>query len=167
MRHSFVLISVFVLSMFCSCISDAITEDDSKVQVGDKVPVFEVEMLDGETFSISQMQGHSYLIIFFSTTCTDCQRQLPEVDKAYRQVGRSDVILAISRGESAAIVAPFWQENSFALPVAATTDRRIYNLFALQGVPRLYFVDKQGRIKYMTNDKTTMGADEIINLLSN
>lgn len=166
MRHLFLQFSVIVLSLLCSCISDAITEDDIKVQVGDNVPSLEVEMLNGETFSTSQMIGHTYLIMFFSTTCKDCLRQLPEVDKAYRKLGRHNAIIAISRAEATDIVEPFWRQNAFVLPVASTTDRRIYELFALQGVPRLYFVNQRGQIIYMSDDKTTLSADEIIKFLN-
>lgn len=167
MRHLVFLFSVFVLSIFSSCISDAITDDDLKVMVGDNVPLFEVEMLNGETFSTHKMIGDTYLIIFFSVTCTDCMRQLPEVDKAYRQLERSNAVIAISRAEPSATVETFWQENSFVLPVAAATDRRIYELFAVQGVPRLYFIDRQGKIIYMSDDKVTMRAEEIAKLLNN
>lgn len=160
------IIYIFLFLLFSSCVSDVVTEDIERVKVGDMVPTFSVETLTGETFSSAGMSGKSYLIMFFSTTCPDCQRQLPEVNQAYQQLGRIDAVIAISRAEAAETVATFWHDHNLLLPVAVPSDRNVYELFATRGVPRLYFVDSRGTIASMSDDGQFLKCDQICSYLT-
>ena len=131
----------------CSSISD----DDGveeRIVVGDRVPVFTVSVVaDGETttFSTAHLTGET-VIVFFHTSCSDCQRELPELNAYYLQ-HRDEAgfqMVAISRGERDDTVAPFWAEHGLQIPYSAQADRSIYDLFASSVIPRVYFVSAQG-----------------------
>lgn len=130
----------------CSSIEDDETKE--RVAVGDRVPLFSVEMVkDGErsTFSTAQLTGET-VIVFFNTTCPDCQRDLPKLNQYYLR-HKSDEgfqMVAISREEGEDTVAAYWKDSGLQIPYSAQTDRRIYELFASSKVPRVYFVSAQG-----------------------
>jgi peroxiredoxin len=135
-----------LLFIGCSSIEDDETKE--RVAVGDRVPLFSVEMVkDGErsTFSTSHLTGET-VIVFFSVKCGDCQRDLPKLNQYYLK-HKDDPgfqMIAISRAEGEELVAPFWEEYELKIPYSAQNDRRIYELFASSKVPRVYFVSAQG-----------------------
>lgn len=136
------IISVLLLLPFSSCIREGDPGSDP-VSVGMTVPAFEVTTLDGETFSTrAALTGTTY-IIFFNTDCGDCRRELPLLQRQYEAsltIPESDRprYICISREEGPEEVSRYWQDNALTLPVAACTDRSIYNLFANIGIPRIY-----------------------------
>ena len=135
-----------LLFIGCSSIEDDETKE--RVAVGDRVPLFSVEMVkDGErsTFSTSHLTGET-VIVFFSVKCGDCQRDLPKLNQYYLK-HKDDPgfqMIAISRAEGEELVVPFWEEYGLQIPYSAQNDRSIYELFASSKVPRVYFVSAQG-----------------------
>lgn len=130
----------------CSSIEDDETKE--RVVVGDRVPLFSVEMVkDGErsTFSTAQLTGET-VIVFFNTTCPDCQRDLPKLNQYYlkHKADEGFQMVAISREEGEEDVAAYWKDNGLQIPYSAQNDRRIYELFASSIIPRVYFVSAQG-----------------------
>ena len=146
--------AVFAALLFVSCVSDDTPDDPadgSLVKVGDAVPAFTVTLDDGTTFtSPDDLPGHTTVLVFFNTTCPDCQRKLPLL-QARHDAGER--IVCISRAESAANIAAYWTAHAPTLPYAAVPDRSIYNLFAQSGIPRTYTVSPQARILSLTASK--------------
>ena len=147
------ILSILLALFLTGCIIDdheepASSDESSLVGVGDRLPVFSVEVTDGEKtwrFSSSSLTGTT-VIVFFNTTCRDCQRELPELN-AYYLAHRSEAgfqMVAISREEGAESVAAYWAANGLLIPYSAQTDRRIYSLFATSVIPRIYFCGADG-----------------------
>jgi peroxiredoxin len=137
---------LYLLLTGCSSIEDDETKE--RVAVGDRVPLFSVEMVkDGErsTFSTAQLTGET-VIVFFNTTCPDCQRDLPKLNQYYlkHKVDEGFQMVAISREEGEEDVAAYWKDKGLQIPYSAQNDRRIYELFASSIIPRVYFVSAQG-----------------------
>lgn len=129
----------------------SINEDNNvteRVHVGDRVPSFTVDVVnDGvhSTFSTAQLTGET-VIVFFNTTCPDCQRDLPKLNQYYlkHKADEGFQMVAISRAEGEEDVAAYWKDKGLQIPYSAQDDRRIYELFASSIIPRIYFVSAQG-----------------------
>lgn len=138
-----------VILAFTGCVNER-EEPVWSLQVGDRLPEFEITLNNGDMVMTESLRGSESVIVFFNTSCGDCRRELPEIQKLYDECilqNRPIRFICISREEGAASVAKFWNENHFTMPYSAQTDRRIYNLFASSGIPRLYEVDKDLVIK--------------------
>lgn len=138
-----------VMVAFTGCVNER-EEPVWSLQVGDRLPEFEITLNNGDMVTTESLRGSESVIVFFNTSCIDCRRELPELQKLYDEFlmqNRPVCFMCISREEGAAAVAKFWDENHFTMPYSAQTDRRIYNLFASSGIPRLYEVDKDLVIK--------------------
>ena len=136
-----------LLLMGCSSIEDQ-EEVTERVNVGDRVPSFTIDVVsDGihSTFSTAQLTGET-VIVFFNTTCPDCQRDLPKLNQYYLKHKSNEgfQMVAISRAEGEDAVAAYWKDNGLQIPYSAQTDRRIYELFASSIIPRIYFVSAKG-----------------------
>ena len=136
-----------LLLMGCSSIEDQ-EEVTERVNVGDRVPSFTVDVVsDGihSTFSTAQLTGET-VIVFFNTTCPDCQRDLPKLNQYYlkHKSEKGFQMVAISREEGETSVAAYWKDNGLQIPYSAQNDRHIYELFASSIIPRIYFVSAKG-----------------------
>lgn len=125
----------------------------SIVRVGDRLPDFSVEVIDSLSRSIfnSKSLDGTTVIVFFHTGCTDCKRELVELNDYYLR-HRQDSgfrMVAIAREESEESIATYWKQHDFLIPYSPQTDRQIYNLFATQYIPRVYLCSAQGVIIWM------------------
>lgn len=129
------------------------SDDGSIVRVGDRLPSFSVEVVDGSdhyTFSSDALTG-PVVIVFFNTSCSDCQRELPELNDYYlrhRQASGFRMV-AIAREESEESIATYWKQHNLSIPYSPQTDRRVYSLFATQYIPRVYLCSSQGIVFWM------------------
>ena len=109
-------------------------------------------MNDGSTISGASLRNGVSCIIFFYTGCPDCQKTLPAVQRIYDEYSGQGVSFAlISREESDDTISPYWQSNGYTMPYSAQSDRKVYELFAMTRVPRVY-VCKAGIIKCIFTD---------------
>ena len=158
----YILAILFLLTTVgCSSIVD--DEDNVKeyVKVGDQLPLFSVETVNGDgttaMFTTAQLTGET-IIVLFHTSCSDCQRELPRLNNYYLQ-HRSELgfqMVAISREETAESIAAFWQAQHLSIPYSAQTDRRIYNLFASSVIPRVYFCSPEGTVTKICVEKVEL-----------
>ena len=153
-RHLSVFLSALaILFLTGGCISESKDNQSSDIiEVGNHMPRFEVMVTDPATdstflFSSEKLQGET-VIVFFETSCKDCQRELPRLNDYYlRHRGESGFqFVAISRAQSQQDVAAYWQSKGLAMPYSAQDDRRIYDLFARSVIPRVYFCSPEGII---------------------
>ena len=132
-----------LIALICFGLTGCITEDEPRgadLQTGDRVPAFSVTLDDGRSFGAEQLQTGDGIIVFFSTECPDCQRELPGIQKLYDSLTpeRRLRMACIAREEDAGRIAAYWKENGLTLPYSPQPDRRVYNLFATYTIPRLY-----------------------------
>lgn len=128
-------------------------DDSSIIRVGDWLPDFSVEVIDGASrtlFSSKNLDGTT-VIVFFETSCKDCQRELPELNDYYLRHRQEPGfrMVAIAREESEESIATYWQQHNLSIPFSPQTDRQIYNLFATKFIPRAYLCSNQGIVLWM------------------
>lgn len=150
-----------------SCISEDEPEATS-LSPGDKCPEFTLKMNDGSTVATSDLKGEKSIIVFFNTSCSDCRKELPEIQKVYDRITAEKLnvhLLCISRAEGAESIAGFWKENNLTLPYSAQEDRTVYNLFASSVIPRIYILSPDLIITHSWSDNPMPTAQEIIGCL--
>ena len=138
--YTFLIILLVSLS---SCIGEK-EEPEWYLQAGEALPQFEVTTIKGEKVGSADSDKAELIIVFFNTTCPDCQRELPILQKQYDEnlklpKAEQSIYICISREEGASDIERYWSENHLTLPVTAQTDRRIYSMFASIGIPRIFY----------------------------
>lgn len=134
-----IIILFFVIGI-SSCINDDVGTA-SIINAGSKLPHFKVTLNDGSIFDSSQPGERPLVISFFNTTCEDCRKELPIIQEVYAELGKSADFIAISREESVQAIEEYWKVEGLTMPFSAQSDRQIYNMFALSGIPRIYITD--------------------------
>ena len=145
-----VALLIAMTAMLFSCIKDKKIGND--LVVGSRVPDFSVVMNDGSTITGDSLRDGVSCIVFFYTGCPDCQKTLPAVQRIYDEYTMQGVSFAlISREETDETIKPYWQSNGYTMPYSAQSDRKVYELFAMTRVPRVY-ICKDGIIKHIFTD---------------
>ena len=143
-NYSVILISCSILIALVSCVNDD-AEPRSIIEVGDRLPYFSIEMNDGTILNTDMLRGTESMIVFFTTTCSDCRRELPRIN-AYAEAHPDVRIVCIARNQTEEEIASFWKSESLILPYSPQPDATIYHLFAESGVPRIYCADPYLRV---------------------
>ena len=162
-RH-FVLL--LFIPFFLSCVigrEDADVEDSSIVQVGDRLPAFDVVTSDGQHVTTDSLMGRRSVVVFFHTTCGDCQKELPQVDVLYRSHRQEPGfrLICIARDERQPDIQAFWEKNGLVMPYSPQPDNRVYSLFARRTIPRLYLSGPDGIVRFMHDDQDMPTADQL------
>lgn len=140
LRRIGIVISLLACIVASSCSNDEPAGDDTVVKVGDKVPDFSVVMDDGSLLTSEMLRGKESMIVFFTTTCSDCRRELPRIN-AYSLKHPGVNVVCIARNQTREQIDEFWKTENLSLRYSPQSDAVVYNLFAKSGVPRIYCVD--------------------------
>ena len=155
---------VAILAVLTGCIKD--NPKGADLQVGDSLPDFEVVMNDGTVVTDDILKESVSVVMFFSTVCKDCRQVLPQMQKIYDEYSSQGVRFAlVSRAESESSIISFWDENGLKMPYSAQNDRKIYELFAKERIPRVYICEKGGIIRYIYTDNPNPSYDDLKNSL--
>jgi peroxiredoxin len=122
--------------------------------IGSPAPDFELPLLDGTTFRLSDQRGDWLVVNFWATWCPPCRAEMPVFQalhkapsEAARALGQVKVI-AINRDESKATVQAFLDELKLDLPVALDAGGKVSNRYGVLSLPITYFVDSEGVVRH-------------------
>ena len=150
----------------CSCINEEHDDAIEAVQVGDRLPDFTTIMNDSSTVTGKILRESVSVVMFFHTSCPDCQKTLPHIQQIYDKYAPQGVAFTlISRGEEDASIAAYWETNGLTLPYSPQTDWHVYEVFAKQRIPRIYISDPRGVVRYIFTDNpvpTYQALDEAL-----
>lgn len=147
------VLCAMALFMFISCVHDEPTDVEEVVTVGSHLPDFEVTMSNGAIVAGAMLRTTASMVMFFHTSCPDCQQALPHVQRLYDAYAHRGVQFAlISREEERETIAAYWEYHGLTMPYSPQSDRRIYELFAYRRVPRIYVTDVDGIVQYIFTD---------------
>ncbi len=151
---------ITVLAILTGCIGEK--QEGADLQAGDSIPDFEVVMADGTVVTDDMLKKTASVIMFFHTSCPDCQQVLPQMQRIYDEYASEGVSFAlISREDSDEGISLFWEENNLSMPYSAQKDRVIYEKFAKERIPRVYICEKGGIIRYVYTDNPNPSYDDL------
>src|SRR5579864_3347387 len=125
--------------------------DDAKRQIAD----FTLTDLQGKSWHLRDLQGKVVLVNFWATWCPPCRKEMPDLDALYNKFkDQGFVVLAIS-DEEAAKVSPFISERRISYPVLLDPGRTVNDLFIVEGIPKSFIYDREGKMVAQSIDMRT------------
>ena len=122
--------------------------EPSRAQAGEPAPDFRLQNLEGQSISLSDLQGKPVLLNFWSTRCPPCRAEMPYIQEIYEEwSGKGLEVLAINLGESPSLVKKFLQSQGLSLPVLLDTKQSAARKYNIQYIPATFFIDKDGIIQ--------------------
>ncbi|HEA29420.1 MAG TPA: TlpA family protein disulfide reductase [Leeuwenhoekiella sp.] len=137
-----------------------------KLKVGDQAADFTVQMINGDKITLSELRGKVVLLNFWATWCGPCLMEFYEIPpKILEPFKNSDfVFLPISRGEKEKLVkAKMLQlkEKGIVFNAGIDPDKKIWNAYATQFIPKNFIIDKNGMIQFISTGNAEGNVDEI------
>jgi len=125
--------------------------DDQRRQEAD----FTLTDLQGKTWSLRELKGKVVLVNFWATWCPPCRKEMPDLNTLYQRFkDQGFVILAIS-DEEADKVKPFIAERNISYPVMLDPGRKVNELFQVEGIPKSFVYDREGKLVAQSIDMRT------------
>jgi peroxiredoxin len=116
---------------------------------------FTLQDLQGNSWTLKDLRGKVVLVNFWATWCPPCRKEMPDLEALGRRFkDQGLVILAIS-DEDAVKVNPFIAERQFTFPILLDPGRKVNKLFAIEGIPKTFIYDRDGRMVAQAIDMRT------------
>lgn len=165
-KHSLLFFVATLLLTLAACIGDDVADSRSLIGEGDSLPAFTIELSDGRTLTTADLAGAPTVIVLFTTHCPDCRRELPVLQQLHQLRPQLEIV-CIAREQSADEIEKYWQENGLTLVYSPQPDRKVYNLFATESVPRIYIADSRCIVTAAFDDTDMPSLELLLQLTDN
>jgi len=118
-------------------------------RVGEQLPDFTVECLDGSAFSLRQQRGKVVVINLWATWCGPCVQELPNFDRLQREHPTDAAVLAVHTSSVTKDVPAYLSAYSYEIPFAVDEDGSLGALLnASNALPQTIILDPDGVVTY-------------------
>ena len=167
----FIAILICLSTVQCSALMEdgsiSSYEKATLVRVGDSAPDFTVDMLSGQTLTLSKLQGQRVLLTFFETKSPDSRKELALLELVQKQLSEYKcTLLLIASGEEKRTVEDFIEQHGYTFDVGIDTDKSIFSLYATKYLPRTIVLDALGRIVAISSDYDQEELEVLIEIIS-
>jgi peroxiredoxin len=120
------------------------------LKIGDPPPAFSLPDLDGRTVTVpADLRGKAVIVHFWADWCQFCLEEMPALDALYQQYrDKGLMIIAVNVGQSADAARAYVKRVKISYPVVLDGDSRTAKQYGVLGLPRTFFLDRKGLIKY-------------------
>ena len=139
-------------------------EEGYLLNVGDKAVDFKVQMINGDTLQLSDLEGKVVLLNWWASWCAPCIREFYEIpSKILVEFKEEDfVFLPIAKGEDvdkAKKKLATLQEKGIEFNSGVDPDESIWNQYASGSIPKNFIIDKKGNIIYVSTGNDGNSVD--------
>jgi peroxiredoxin len=124
---------------------------DKQIQSAD----FELKDVSGKTWSLKSMKGKVVLVNFWATWCPPCRKEMPDLQALSDEFGKQGLVVLGLTDEKSDVVKDFLSHQSYNYPILLDTDRDAAKQFAIEGIPKSYVYDRDGKLVAQSIDMRT------------
>jgi peroxiredoxin len=138
------------LSQYSAAMAKLETDDQSRQQAD-----FTLTDLNGKSWMLKDMKGKVVLLNFWATWCPPCRKEMPDLETLYRRFGPQGLVILGIDDEEAEKVKPFIAQQKITYPVLLDPGRKVNTLFGIEGIPKTFVYDRDGKIVAQSIDMRT------------
>ena len=124
-------------------------------------PQADVKLVDqnGVEHSLSDYRGKTVFLNFFATWCGPCKREIPDIERLYRDHGENAgdlVVLGVANPKtqehpqnsdvSVDEVKAFVEDEGITYPVLLDTENALFSAYGISAFPTTFMIDKDGNV---------------------
>ncbi|KAA0546619.1 TlpA family protein disulfide reductase [Bacillus sp. BGMRC 2118] len=130
-----------------------LAEESSEIglQEGMKPPSFELNTLDGNTISLSEMKGKKVILNFWATWCPPCKAEMPHMQDFYEESHDKNIeILAVNLStaeKNTKHIGEFASDYKLTFPILLDITGEVGDTYQAFTIPTSYIIDSNGIIR--------------------
>jgi len=127
--------------------------DDQSRQRAD----FTLTDLQRKAWTLQALRGKVVLVNFWATWCDPCRREMPDLETLYRRFKNQGLVVLAISDDDAGKVKQLIVEKRFTYPVLLDPGRKVTDLFRIEGIPKSFVYDRDGKLVAQAIDMRTRG----------
>jgi peroxiredoxin len=116
---------------------------------------FTLTDLSGKNWTLKDLRGKVVLLNFWATWCPPCRKEMPDLEALYRRFEPQGLVILGVSDEDTDKVKPFIEQQEITYPVLLDPGRKVNELFQIQGIPKTFVYDREGKIVAQSIDMRT------------
>lgn len=141
------------------------------VQVGQKVPSFELTTFDGQNYRTDELRGKVIVINFWASWCKPCEQEAADLEAAWQLYKDSGevVFLGVDYVDTETEAQGYLDKFNITYPNGPDLRTAISQIFRISGVPETYIIDRNGDLAarkigpFVSINEITMMIDSTLN----
>jgi len=110
-------------------------------------PNFSLPEVYGGRVDLDSYRGRPVLLVFWTTSCPICQRELPMLSQLAPTFRSKGVTLLPINLDGETQAADYLSSNSLNLTSLFDSSNKVARAYSVGGVPKFVFIDKDGKIR--------------------
>ena len=117
---------------------------------GRDAPPLQLDNMDGESWDIEAARGRRIFVHFWASWCGPCREEMPTIQAIYPQFNPGEMeIVLINTAESEDTVFEFLAAVAPDITPLMDNDGLVTERWQPRGLPSTYFVDPEGKLRYL------------------
>ena len=131
--------------------SDILAANDADIEKAD----FTLKDLHGKKVTFSDLRGKIVMVNFWATWCAPCRAEMPELDAIYTHFQAQGLVVLSITDEDPFKANSFVAPNKYHPPVLIDADNNVHKLFHVEGIPRTFVFNRDGKLVAEAIDQRT------------
>jgi peroxiredoxin len=116
---------------------------------------FTLRDLRGKKVALSELRGKIVMVNFWATWCPPCRLEMPDLDVIYTHFQSQGLIILSITDEDPFKVNSFIASMGYHPPVLIDPDGKVHKLFHVDGIPKSFIFDREGKLVAESIDQCT------------
>jgi len=129
-----------------------LADQDADVQKAD----FTLKDLHNKKYTLSELKGKIVVINFWATWCPPCRAEMPQLDSIYTHFQSQGLVVLSITDEEPFKVNQFIAPTTYHPPVLLDTGGAVHKQFHIEGIPRTFVFNREGKLVAEAIDQRTM-----------
>lgn len=130
----------------------------------EEAPDFELTLLDGDVFRLSEQRGKVVLVDFWATWCPPCVESLPFLQEMYEDMGGEDVVfigVSVDRAGMEDRVRNMLDRFGIEYLIGINGDGDIAMEYGAVSIPTMVLIDRDGVVRQQKVGFSPAGMEEL------
>lgn len=111
-------------------------------------PDFSLTTFDGQTLTLSELQGQVVVINFWASWCPPCRDEAPYLESTWRKYKDQGVVfIGVDYVDAEPNALAYIDEFDITYPNGPDIGEKIARDYHIKGVPETFYVDKTGQLR--------------------
>ena len=116
---------------------------------------FTLRDLRGKKVTLSELRGKIVMVNFWATWCPPCRAEMPDLDAIYTHFESQGLVILSITDEDPFKVNSFISSMGYHPPVLTDPEGRVHKLFHIEGIPKSFVFDRDGKLVAESIDECT------------